>query len=85
MSRAAGGACAAGPAAHVRRANPFRLLAVELEEKSIEQPGDRCEVCATKLTAAELQSVLESGGPALCSVHADEVLPAADEEDLAEH
>ena len=58
---------------------------MELEEKSIERPGDRCEVCGTKLTAAELQSVLESGGPALCSVHADEVLPGADEEDLAEH
>ncbi len=75
----------AGPAAHARRANLFRLLAVELEEKTIEKPGDRCEVCGTKLTAPELQSALESGGPALCSVHADEVLPVADEEDPAEH
>jgi hypothetical protein len=53
---------------------------MDLEEKSLEQPGDRCEVCGAKLTSSELQVVLESGGPALCSIHADEIVPVADEE-----
>ncbi|HZO77231.1 MAG TPA: hypothetical protein VFB39_04250 [Solirubrobacteraceae bacterium] len=53
---------------------------MDLEEKTIEKPGDRCEVCGTKLTAAEIQAALESGGPALCSVHADEVVPVAEDE-----
>ncbi len=70
--------------AHVRRPNLFRLGGVDLEEKTIEKPGDRCEVCGTKLTGVEIQAALESGGPALCSVHADEVVPVADEDDLAE-
>ena len=61
-------------------ANLFRLIRVDLEEKTIEKPGDRCEVCGTKLTAAEIQTALESGGPALCSVHADEVVPVAEDE-----
>jgi hypothetical protein len=50
-----------------------------LEEQSIERTGDRCEECGAKLTPAELQSVMESGGPALCSIHA-----AEDEPGLAE-
>ena len=54
---------------------------MDLEEKSIERTGDRCEVCGTKLTAAEMGAALESGGPALCSVHADEVVPVAEDED----
>jgi hypothetical protein len=53
---------------------------MDLEEKTIEKPGDHCEVCGTKLTAAEIQAALESGGPALCSVHADEVVPVAEDE-----
>jgi hypothetical protein len=56
-----------------------------LEEKTIERPGDRCEECGAKLTRAEIQAALESGGPALCSIHADEIVPVAeDEEDFAE-
>ncbi len=54
---------------------------MDLEEKSIEKPGDRCEVCGTKLTAAEIEAVLESGGPALCTVHAEEMVPVAEDED----
>ena len=53
---------------------------MDLEERSIERVGDRCEECGAKLTPAELQAAMESGGPALCSVHADEVVPVADEE-----
>jgi hypothetical protein len=54
---------------------------MDLEEKSIENPGDRCEVCGAKLTPAELQTVMESGGPALCAIHADEIVPVAEDEE----
>ena len=53
---------------------------MELEEQTLERTGDRCEECGAKLTARELQQVIESGGPALCSVHAAEVVPVADED-----
>ncbi len=54
---------------------------MDLEEKTLDRVGDRCEECGAKLTPAELQAVLESGGPALCSIHAAEDEPglAADE------
>ena len=48
---------------------------MELEEKSLPTPTDRCEECGAKLTPAELQAVMESGGPVLCSVHAAEDEP----------
>lgn len=46
-----------------------------LEEKTLDEAGDRCEECGAKLTTAELQDVIESGGPALCSIHAAEDEP----------
>lgn len=52
---------------------------MDLEERTIEQIGDTCEVCGTKLTEAEQQAVLESGGPVLCGVHAAEVVPLGEE------
>jgi hypothetical protein len=54
---------------------------MDLEERTLDQIGERCEECGAKLTAAELQAVMESGGPALCSIHAAEDEPglAADE------
>lgn len=57
---------------------------MDLEEKTLEKPGDRCEECGAKLTPAELQAVIESGGPALCTIHAAEDEPglAADEGDF---
>jgi hypothetical protein len=57
---------------------------VGLEEKTIEDLPERCEECGAKLTPAELQAVLESGGPALCSIHAAEDEPglAADDADF---
>jgi hypothetical protein len=57
-----------------------------LEEKTIEQLGDRCEECGAKLTPAEVQAVMESGGPVLCSIHAAEDEPglAADEAGFVE-
>jgi hypothetical protein len=45
------------------------------EERSVQSPEDRCEECGAKLTPAELEAVLESGGPALCSIHAAEDEP----------
>jgi uncharacterized protein with PIN domain len=54
---------------------------MDLEEKTLEEAGDRCEECGAKLTAAEIQAVMESGGPSLCSIHAAEDEPglAADD------
>jgi hypothetical protein len=59
---------------------------MDLEEKSIERPGDRCEECGAKLTPAEMEAVMESGGPVLCSVHAAEDEPglAVDEAGFTE-
>jgi hypothetical protein len=59
---------------------------MELEEKTLEHVGDRCEECGAKLTTAELQAAMESGGPALCSIHAAEDEPglAADEAGFSE-
>jgi hypothetical protein len=54
---------------------------MDLEEKSLEQIGDRCEECGAKLTTAEIEAALDSGGPALCTVHAEEVVSVADEDD----
>ncbi len=54
---------------------PAKLGAVSLEEHSGETIADRCQECGAKLTPQELQAVLESGGPALCSIHAAEDEP----------
>jgi hypothetical protein len=58
---------------------------VDLEERTLEDIPNRCEECGAELTPPELEAVLESGGPALCTIHAAEVVPVADEDaDLAE-
>ena len=59
---------------------------MDLEERTIEQIGDRCEECGAKLTSREIEAVMESGGPALCSIHAAEDEPglAADESGFSE-
>ncbi|MGH2877214.1 MAG: DUF7455 domain-containing protein [Solirubrobacteraceae bacterium] len=59
---------------------------MSLEEHTIEGAGDRCEECGARLTAAEMEAVLESGGPVLCAIHAAEDEPglAADEEEFGE-
>ncbi len=46
-----------------------------LEEKTIEELPERCEECGAKLTPEEIQAVVESGGPALCAIHAAEDEP----------
>lgn len=57
---------------------------MDLEERTLEAASDRCEECGAQLTPAELEAVLESGGPALCSIHAAEVVPVTDEDGNAE-
>lgn len=53
---------------------------MSLEEHTIEDVGDRCEECGAKLTSDEVRAALESGGPALCSVHADDVIVLDEDE-----
>jgi len=59
---------------------------MEFEARSNATAGERCEECGAKLTRGELEAVLETGGPALCAVHAAEDEPglAVDEADFAE-
>jgi len=57
---------------------------MDLEEKTLEQVGDRCEECGAKLTERELEQVLESGGPALCTIHAQEEVSVSEAEELEE-
>jgi uncharacterized Zn finger protein (UPF0148 family) len=47
---------------------------MDLEEHTLEEAGDHCEECGAPLTETEQEAVLESGGPALCAVHAAELL-----------
>ncbi len=60
------------------------MLVMDLEEKTLEQVGDRCEECGAKLTERELEQVLESGGPALCTIHAQEEVSVSEAEELEE-
>jgi hypothetical protein len=48
---------------------------MDLEERTLESVGEHCEECGAKLTQAELKAAMESGGPALCTVHAIESTP----------
>jgi hypothetical protein len=52
-----------------------RIESMDLEERTLETVGERCEECGAKLTEAELKTAMESGGPALCTVHAAESTP----------
>ena len=54
---------------------------MDLEERSLDPVIERtCAECGATLTDAEIQASLESGGPYLCSVHAAEQVPLADED-----
>jgi hypothetical protein len=48
---------------------------MDLEERTLETVGERCEECGAALTESELKQAMEAGGPALCTVHAAEVAP----------
>ena len=54
---------------------------MDLEERTLEHLGDRCEECGAKLTPQEIQAAMETGGPALCSIHAAEDEPGLVVED----
>ena len=55
---------------------------MDLEPHTLEKVGDRCAECGAKLTPQEQEVALENGGPALCAIHAAEVVPV--DEELAE-
>jgi len=48
---------------------------MDLEEKTLDEIPDHCEECGAKLTPQEIQAAMETGGPALCSIHAAEDEP----------
>ena len=53
---------------------------MDLEERTLEDSLERtCTVCGAPLTKREIDAAREAGGPFLCSVHAAEELPAAEE------
>jgi hypothetical protein len=53
---------------------------MDLEEHTLETAGERCEECGAKLTQDELRTVLESGGPTLCAIHADDVVAVSEDD-----
>jgi hypothetical protein len=57
---------------------------MELEERTLETAGERCEECGAKLTEEELKAVLESGGPTLCAIHAAEQVPLTEDTEAVE-
>ena len=54
---------------------------MDLEERTLETVGERCEECGARLTSRELELTLERGGPALCTVHAAEAVELDEELD----
>lgn len=58
---------------------------MDLEERSLEPVIEHtCVECGAKLTDAEIKAALDAGGPYLCSIHAAEQVPLADEDEPAE-
>ena len=53
------------------------------EREGTETVGERCEECGAKLSPEELRVALESDGPALCTIHAAEVVDADGADDDA--
>lgn len=55
---------------------------MDLEEHSLDPVIERtCAECGASLTESEMTASLDSGGAYLCSVHAAEVVPVAEEQD----
>ncbi|MCW2992455.1 MAG: hypothetical protein JWM73_3049 [Solirubrobacterales bacterium] len=57
---------------------------MDLEEKTLESAGDRCEECGATLTEREQAAVLEAGGPNLCAIHAAEQVSLGEQDALDE-
>jgi hypothetical protein len=56
---------------------------MDLEEHTVEPALEkRCAECGAVLTERELRDALESGGPFLCTVHAQEEVPFEDSEEF---
>lgn len=54
---------------------------MDLEEHSLDPVIERtCAECGATLTSQEIQASLDAGGRYLCSVHAAEEVPLADED-----
>jgi hypothetical protein len=57
---------------------------MDLEPRNVEPVVERtCAECGAKLTPAEIEAGLDSGGPFLCTVHAIEEVPLEDEDEPA--
>ena len=57
---------------------------MDLEERSLDPVIERtCAECGAKLTKQEIAASLDAVGPYLCSVHAAEEVPLADEDQPA--
>jgi hypothetical protein len=55
---------------------------MDLEPHSTDPVVERtCEECGATLTAAEIETAVENGGPFLCTVHAVEEVPLAEEDE----
>jgi hypothetical protein len=56
---------------------------MELEEREGVDPviERRCTECGVELTEREIQTALDSGGPYLCTMHANEQVALDDEAD----
>jgi hypothetical protein len=58
---------------------------MDLEEREGVDPviERRCAECGARLTEAEIKAALDSGGPYLCTVHANEDVPLDEEAEAA--
>ena len=58
---------------------------MDLEPHSVDPVVQRtCAECGAKLTQAEIETAVETGGPYLCTVHALEEVPLEDEDEPVE-
>ena len=56
-----------------------------LEENTLEPTIERtCAECGAKLTEREIKDSLETGGPYLCTIHAQERVPIDEEAEALE-
>jgi hypothetical protein len=57
---------------------------MDLEPRNLDPVVERtCAECGAKLTPAEIEAAIDSGGPFLCTVHAIEEVPLEDEDEPA--
>ena len=55
---------------------------MDLEPRTLETVGERCDECGARLTSRELELAMERGGPALCTMHAAEQASDPDLDEL---